>query len=264
MCTPERNCITLVVFNTQCSEHDFVSVCGNEEKVFRGCEDISKALERGAKKFVVLSNVLRSASPVFASILDGEWQESTADYVCVRNFKPDDFGVFLDCLSHAANQTARSGDILVFNPILLRRILPIADYFQADGLKKLIMSTVLVLLKSSIPDEDYVLNMAADMVLAIESSLPETELPAWPVKLLQKISSRIIVVSDESGVQQKKGEMTVHTRVSYQKESSVLKDLSHKTLMSCLQSFSLRVTTVFREENVYYKCKGLTWTNSHQ
>lgn len=112
--------------------------------IFSDTGGIDAAKGNEATKLVVLSSILR----------DGEWKESTEQSICIYHFKPDGFRKFLDCLAHASNDTSRCGVILVFNSAVVREVLPVAQFYQADNLKRIIIATVSSLLKSTISDKE--------------------------------------------------------------------------------------------------------------
>lgn len=140
-------------------------------------------------EFYVSTALLRSASPVFASILDGPWKESEEKAITIQNFEPESFRVFLDCLQHLANKTARSGDALIFTPSVIREVLPIAHFFQVDILKQQNIFTVTEIMEQCQDSEvkDPRFTDAADLLYAVEANMPETEIPDWSEKTLQQI-----------------------------------------------------------------------------
>ena len=127
--------------------------------------------------------LLTRSSPMFASMLGQGWRETNERCLRVQKFSRDDFSVFLDCLYALANATV---PLIRFhaaldNPQLLRKILPIAHYYQVDDLKKVIFNTVLR--PESLQDKPIV--EFTELVTAVESSLPEEEIPEWPMAVLQ-------------------------------------------------------------------------------
>jgi hypothetical protein len=186
--------------------------------------------------------LLRSSSPVFASMLDGPWKESGEHAITITLFQPDVFQVFLDCLLLLANDTARSsGDSLIFSPSVIRKALPVAHYYQADILKQHIFSTVI---QQSQGTEltSSIFTAAADSLFAVEASLPESEIPDWPEETLQKtvlVLLKISVVSDDSD-KFIENDFKATTVIEY-KPNDGINQLSKKTLKKCFQSLSLQI-----------------------
>jgi len=133
----------------------------------------------------VPANLLTSSSPIFAIMLGQDWRESNERCIHVQKFDFEDFRVFVDCLFALANATVLPKiGILLDNPKLLRQVLPIAHYYQVNVLKETIFETVLLpgtLQKISVVE-------VTELVLAVESSLPEEEVPDWPMAVLQALN----------------------------------------------------------------------------
>lgn len=135
-------------------------------------------------KIHVPAKLLTSASPVFASTLERGWKEAKDRKITVQGFECDDFLVFLDCLFAMANETILPKLAAVLdNPRLLRQVLPIAHYYQVDSLKKIILESVR---SQSLQDKSVI--EATELVLAVESSLPEEEVPDWPISVIQGLN----------------------------------------------------------------------------
>jgi len=132
----------------------------------------------------VPTGLLTSSSPIFATMLEQGWRESHERCIPVENFCLDDFRVFLDCLYALANETFGMSITVIDKPKLLRQVLPIAHYYQVDDMKKTIFESVL--LPESLQKKSVV--EVAELVLAVESSLPEEEVPDWPTAVLQGLN----------------------------------------------------------------------------
>jgi hypothetical protein len=66
-------------------------------------------------------------------MLDGPWRESGGNAITIDTFSPDAFRDFLNCLLALDNETIRAGDPLIFTPSVIRRVLPIAHYYQVEA-----------------------------------------------------------------------------------------------------------------------------------
>jgi hypothetical protein len=80
-------------------------------------------------------------------MLDGPWTESGEGAITIQNFESLMRSVSIltafMMLDHLANDTARSGYAHIFTPSVIRKVLPIAHFFQVDVLKQQIISTVM-------------------------------------------------------------------------------------------------------------------------
>jgi hypothetical protein len=85
----------------------------------------SKGDPKEVAEFYIPTALLRSSSPVFASMLDGPRKESGEKAITITSFQPDTFRAFLDSLLHLANESSRSGDHLFFTPSVIRKVLPV-------------------------------------------------------------------------------------------------------------------------------------------
>jgi hypothetical protein len=205
---------------------------------------------RQVSEFYVSTALLRNASPVFASMLDGPWKESGEVAITIHNFEIDAFCVFLDCLHHLANETARSGDTLIFTASVIRKVLPIAHFFQVDALKKQIISTVMEIMKQCQDSKATELRFikAADLLFAVEANLPETEIPDWPERTLQQAIRLMLDCSaaDDANDLECGGRISIvsgleiTTYIKY-KPNGGIDDLCKKTLKKCVQSLSLEI-----------------------
>ena len=162
--------------------------------------------------------LLTSASPIFASTLERGWKEASERKITVQGFDRDDFCVFLDCLFALANETMLPKlDEVLDNPSLLRKVLPIAHYYQVDALKKIIFESVL--------RQDKPVIEAAKLVLAVESSLPEEEVPDWPISVIQGLNL-YFKCSQQDHV----------GRLDDSRQKECVEDLSAKTLRKTLKA----------------------------
>jgi hypothetical protein len=191
--------------------------------------------------FYVSTGLLRNASPVFASMLDGPWKESGEEAITTKIFKPDAFRVFLDCIQHLANDTTRAGDALIFTPSVIRKVLPIAHFFQVDVLKQQIISTVMEIMRqyhhSEVTDPRFI--NAAELMFAVEANIPETEIPDWPGSTLQQVARLMLDCSATDGTDSFGNRMTTAT-IKY-KPNNGINDLSKKTVKKCFQSLSVQI-----------------------
>lgn len=132
------------------------------------------------------ASLLKSASPIFASMLEKGWKESTERCIRIQDFHRDDFCVFLDCLYAFANATLlpKIEAVLFDNPKLLRQVLPIVHYYEVDAIKKAIFDKVLC--PESLLNKPVV--EVANLVLAVEASLPEEAVPDWPTAVLHGLN----------------------------------------------------------------------------
>ena len=151
------------------------------------------------REFVVAAELLKQSSPVFASMLEeNTWKESGAERIHLSHgFHPDDFRVFLESLaviqplSGAPINEVPQHELAVLTcrtPRFLRQVLPIAHYYQAALLKEAIFSSVLA--EKSLCEmkpED-----ATELVFTTEASLPEDEVPDWPVSVLKLVLGRVL------------------------------------------------------------------------
>jgi hypothetical protein len=224
--------------------------------------------------FRVSKELLRSSSPVFAKQL--EWKDE-AILVINEEYKPADFGVFIDCLQHEQNTTARRGDVLVFAPDVIRRVLPIANFYQAEGLKQVIFDTAIGLAENknkilvdatwNLISEEACLSLAADMIESIEASLPPEPFE-WPQKIYKVLMRRMVTVYDESpGIYQsdasltvEKSKVVVKTRVVYKKQYPVA-SLSLGTLQRCLESLDISTRTELVTEVDYSRSGNVKSSN---
>jgi hypothetical protein len=207
---------------------------------------------REVSEFYVSTSLLRNASPVFASMLDGPWKESGEGAIPIHSFEPDAFRVFLDCLQHLSNATARSGDALIFTPSVIRKVLPIAHFFQVDVMKQQIISTVMEIMKqcqdSKVTEPRFI--KAADLMFAVEANISETEIPDWPERTLEQAARLMFDCSaedDGGGFKLSLGKrrpivsgLVVKANVDYNSDIDI-DDLSKKTLKKCIQSLSLQI-----------------------
>jgi hypothetical protein len=213
-----------------------------------------EAKDSEASEFYFPAALLRTSSPVFASMLDGPWKESGEAAVTVNNFQPDAFRAFLNCLLHLANDTARSGDELIFTPSVIRKVLPIAHYFQVAVLKQHIVCTVMEMLRKQANDTVIMplFITAANSLLAVEASLPESEIPDWTVQTLQQVFKLMVGVNVELSHSEWRPrslteDCTATAHITYKSWNSRsafdngINDLSKKTLKNVLQSISLEV-----------------------
>ena len=152
-------------------------------------------------------------------MLDGPWKESGDEAVTINTFQADAFRAFLDCLLLLANDTVRPGDPLIFTPSVIRKVLPVAHYFQVDVLKQQIVSVVMEMIKQSqdckVTEPRFV--AAADLLFALEANLPESEIPDWPEATLRQVmrlmlwssvkdnSRELVTDYDESTCEKKPG-----------------------------------------------------------
>lgn len=227
---------------------------------------------REVSEFYVSIALLRNASPVFASMLAGPWKESGEGAITLHNFEPDAFRVFLDCLHHLANDTARSGDAQIFISSVVRKVLPIAHFFQVDVLKQQIISTVMEITEQcqdcKATEPRFI--KAADLLFAVEANMPETEIPDWPERTLQQVACNMLDCSAiDNGVDERASkfrfgggdcgqplvlDFEAITTIKY-KPNSGINDLSKKTLKKCLQSLSLRIKQQLPGFESSKKCK---------
>ena len=211
-----------------------------------------------ASEFHFPTILLRNSSPVFAKMLDGPWKESEDEAVTISSFQPDQFRIFLDCLLLLSNDTARPGDQLIFTASVIRKVLPVAHYFQVDILKQQIVSAVMKKMKecqdSKVTEPRFV--TAADSLFAVEANLPESEIPDWPEATLQQVlllMLRFSVIDNGGEVSVRYGrgsslvpstylvkDFEATTTIKY-KPNNGINDLSKKTLKKCFQSLSLQV-----------------------
>ena len=228
--------------------------------------------EQGGE-FVVAAELLKQSSPVFASMLEeNTWKESGAERIHLSHgFHPDDFRVFLESLaviqplSGAPINEVPQHELAVLTcrtPRFLRQVLPIAHYYQAAFLKEAIFSSVLA--EKSLCEmkpED-----ATELVFTTEASLPEDEVPDWPVSVLKLVLGRVLkstttpapevgrAVSDsKSGqilVKDNKVESSTNevqrttTATSSQRLhfDPRMKELSSKTIIKMMTSIDIKVT----------------------
>jgi hypothetical protein len=132
------------------------------------------------------ASLLKGASPIFASMLEQGWKESTERCIRIQEFHCDDFCVFLDCLYALANSTLlpKIEAVLFDNPKLLRQVLPIVHYYEVDAMKKAIFDKVLC--PESLLNKPVV--EVANLVLAFEASLPDEAVPDWPTAVLHGLN----------------------------------------------------------------------------
>jgi hypothetical protein len=217
-----------------------------------GTEDIGASSARSEEpiksaEFHMPTELLRATSPVFAAMLDGPWRESGAAAITIDTFPPDAFRDFLNCLLILNNDTARAGDPLIFNPSVIRRVLPIAHYYQVEALKQQIISSVEKVLQdcqnSKETEPQFV--AAANVMFAVEASLPEADIPDWNPKTLRQLILLMLQLSNRYyGRNQPKldSSIVVTGVISYRETHDLrLKDLSKKTLVKCLQSMNVEV-----------------------
>ena len=127
-------------------------VSSHEPKNSSGSDD-RQAVSAEATEFYFPAHLLRSSSPVFESILNGPWKESGDDAITINSFQPDAFRAFLDCLLLVANETASPGYSSIFIPSVIRKVLPIANYYQTETLKQKIVSIIITNRKTLRCDE---------------------------------------------------------------------------------------------------------------
>ena len=242
------------------SQVEATSIFHPPENVSRGNEWVMLIVKHkmddqdcDAQEFFVPSQLLTNASPVFATQLNGLWKEERST-ILISHFQPADVSVFLDCLQLEANKTARRGDVLVFSPDVIRQILPIAQFYQTDGLKQMVIATVHGLVSSGIleatsataemrkSDKEARLNRAAEMVLAIEEIIQDTEPITWPTEIYHVLTARMISTRDVTPWYPAQ-KSHVKTLVSYNRTEDVLARLSLQTLRKCIQNFSLHANT---------------------
>jgi hypothetical protein len=210
-----------------------------EESLVNAGQGGAPHISADTSEFHFPTALLQNSSPVFASMLDGQWKESGEGAITINTFPPDVFRAFLDSLVHLANDTARSGDLLIFTPCVIRKVLPVAQYFQVDVLKQQILSMVMEQCQRIMVTEPGFIT-AADSLFAVESSLPESEIPDWPKEMLRKVARLMLQssVTHDSGFVVNKFQAT--TNIEY-KPNDGINHLSHKTLKKCFQSLSLQV-----------------------
>ncbi len=167
--------------------------------------------------------------------------------------------------SHLDNDTARTGDPLIFTPSVISRVLPIANYYQTSALKQRIISTVLGILKncedSEVTETRFI--AAADVLFAVEANLPETEIPDWQPATLRQIFRLMIQISvshEGSGYYVLNRQLKSTATISYNPNHG-LNDLSKKTLSKCLESLSMKImlTLPTFAESREKKVEALTW-----
>jgi hypothetical protein len=244
--TPNETVRLLVCFQGQNAENPQLgaSLVSAEEKL----KIHSPLVPEVVSEFYFPTALLRGASPVFASMLDGPWKESEVKAIAINSFQPDAFRAFLDSLLHLANDTARSGDLQFFSPDVIRKVLPIAQYYQVDVLKQQIISTVLKGMQqcqNSKVTEPLFVTMA-NSLFAIEANIPEAEIPDWPEATLQQVVLFGVQHSvTDNGRQSwdKVEDTSFESKVTIKyKANGGFKDLSKKTLQRCFESLSLKVT----------------------
>ena len=213
-----------------------------------GSKDPQLGASSAPEDFHMPNKLLRGSSPVFAAMLDGPWQESGRNAITIDTFPPDAFREFLDCLLNLGNDTARAGDALVFTPKLIRRVLPIAHYYQVEALKQQIISTAMKILEGCRGKSPFApeFSAAADLLFAIEANLPESEIPDWKSETLQQVFLFMLQTSNETrftflSTYPTLTQSFTTTQVIKYRETHGLKDLSKKTLVKCLETISLRV-----------------------
>ena len=169
------------------------------DEIVVNTNDSSASDDEQGREFVVAAEMLKQSSPVFASMLEEKtWKESSTERIHLTNgFHPDDFRVFLESLaliqplSGAPINEVTQHELAVFacrTPKFLRQVLPIAHYYQAALLKEAIFSSVL--------SEKSLCKMkpvdATELVFTTEASLPEEEVPEWPVRVLKLLLDGVL------------------------------------------------------------------------
>jgi hypothetical protein len=192
--------------------------------------------------FHVPCELLLRTSPVFATMLEGAWKESAERVITVDTYPPDDMREFLNCLMLVQNETAHAGLAMIFSPIVIRRVLPIANYFQVEVLKRLVVSTVANVLKEceDCPVRDPTFMAASGMLFAVEASLPESEIPDWSPEALNQLFLSFTHVN-EGPINSWDSLVNAVKRTSTLcgKTDLPIHDLSKKTLVRCMQCLRL-------------------------
>ena len=247
------------------------------------------------REFVVAAELLKQSSPVFASMLEeNTWKESGAERIHLSHgFHPDDFRVFLESLaviqplSGAPINEVPQHELAVLTcrtPRFLRQVLPIAHYYQAALLKEAIFSSVLA--EKSLCEmkpED-----ATELVFTTEASLPEDEVPDWPVSVLKLVLGRVLkstttpapevgrAVSDsKSGqilVKDNKVEIPTNevqrttTATSSQRLhfDPRMKELSNKTIIKMMTSIDIKVTASIQVDAKAVAGVSYDYRNNHR
>ena len=195
-------------------------------------------------RFEVPASLLIRNSPVFASMLDTVWRDTHESRLTVTAFGSEDFLVFLQCLA-LTGMRREFGDFAL-TPACVRQIMPLASYYQVDPLKDFVIASVQQTLASPRADR---LDLAADLVVAIEESLPEVEHVPWDEEVLAALAMRML---DVSASQQPRSERStrhgLHTVVRY-RTNEATRILTRGTLQRCIESLCLGITHSLLLEN---------------
>jgi len=197
-----------------------------------------------ACRFEVPASLLTRNSPVFASMLDTVWRGAHESRLTVTAFSSEDFLVFLQCLALAAMRR-EFGDFAL-TPACVRQIMPLASYYQVDSLKDFVIGSVQQALASQRADR---VELAADLVVAIEESLPEIEHVPWDDEVLGALAMRML---DVSTAKQPRSERSsrhgLQTVVRY-RTNEATRILTRGTLQRCIESLCLGITHSLLLEN---------------
>ena len=167
---------------------DGADTCSIESTVYADAPNTSTPQVERTQNIRISASLLKGASPIFTSMLEQGWKESTEGCIRIQEFHRDDFCVFLDCLNALGNatllQVTKIEEVLFDKPKLLRQVLPIVHYYEVDAMKKAIFDKVLrpeSLLNKTVVE-------VANLVLAVEASLPDEEVPDWPTAVLHGLN----------------------------------------------------------------------------
>jgi hypothetical protein len=186
----------------------------------------------------VPASMLTRCSPVFASMVDTVWRESHERRLTVTAFKSEDFLVFLQCLA-LTDMRREFGDFAV-TPACVRQVMPLASYYQVESLKDFVVASVQQALASTREDR---VELAADLVIAIEESLPEIEHTPWSNEVLGALTMRMLEVSSKQYPGSDRScHQSLRTVVQF-RPNNASHALTRETLQRCIKSLCIGINT---------------------
>jgi hypothetical protein len=195
-------------------------------------------------RFEVPASLLTRSSPVFASMVDTVWRESCERRLTVTAFRSEDFLAFLQCLA-LTDMRAEFGDFAL-TPACVRQVMPLASYYQVEPLKDFVIASVQQALDSTRSDR---VELAADLVVAIEESLPEIEHVPWGPEILGALTMRMLSISTGKLTSSQSTSHTIRTDVRY-RDNEGTRVLSRRTLQRCIESLCLGINTKLTLDNI--------------
>jgi hypothetical protein len=189
-------------------------------------------------------------------MLSGNWKESNTGRIEIHHFRIKAFRTFLDWLVLSSNESFCSTDAAlrahcICSPHIIRQVLPIANYFATDELKDLILASAKYALSTCVYTyqafakkplsgrTNSAAMTATNIILAVESSLPEDQVPEWESNAIRLIHGRILCVRDGEGTM--KGTQILFKEPSYSSDGMDLSELSRKTLQKVVELLHLHV-----------------------